>query len=195
MTGVSLQALHSHAAVPDDNKSTLASPKRLPQVWCLLRTLPSLTHVELPAQYLVDVKIVLPLLRLGPKKLSAVRFVLEMPTQCLKAVESGHDHAYIWPRNAHRIILRGGAAEQVGRVLKGQPIAWAGLDKVAKRQVLQHVIECHRVALAKISGAEDVQSLSVTKANEGYVVDCGGIGEWERLWRPIGYHHAFFDER
>lgn len=179
----------------DLNGNALESSKRLTQVWSLLRHSPALTRLELSAHYLEDEKILLPLLRLGPKNLRAVRFMHRMPASCLpqdpRASDGGAEARYIWPHLAHRILVRGGLAEQVGVVLKGQQIAWVRLNKAAKLEMLRRAMEWHQRKRVEVSMARDIESLRLSTEKGRYVLECCDLEEWERTWWMGGWQHAF----
>ncbi|KAK4547051.1 hypothetical protein LTR36_001272 [Oleoguttula mirabilis] len=196
VTSVSLVAYQGqqHALI---RGAAWESRKAWTRVWCLLRTLPSLSRLALSTHHLEDERTLRPLLRLGPQRPRAICFTERMPAACLLKLLPRDDGSalggmhYICPSLANRILVRGGLAEQVGRVLKGQLIAWVRLGKRAKLEVLGRAVEWQQENVVEMSLARDFASLGLEMEKGVHVLEGHDLAEWERLWWMVGWQHAF----
>jgi hypothetical protein len=147
---------HSQHGAPDtitdpdarlDYHLTLSEPaKTLSTLWSTLRSLPSLSHLELDASYLTRTKPINALLRIGLRNVHSIRFTLQNRQHFFRNPISGGS-VYIYPEHAYSRILVGGLAEEVSRSMKGHRTAWlkkAGAVEMAVQREMETLRELLR---------------------------------------------------
>lgn len=148
-------------------QETWESSKALRPVWCALRTLPALSHLELDALFLTRTHTVQKMLRLGLRNLRAVTFVLRRPLSYNN--ESGNRE--VWPEFAHGFVVDRGFAAEMGRAIKGERRGW-----MKRNGELEKAVERQRELYARLEG-QGVWPPGWLKVDEEE-----DLREWERLW-------------
>lgn len=158
-----------------------------------LRSFPALTHLELDAVLLHDVRDVRTMLRLGLRTVRSVRFIHHADAKKTTDVSAGvlaKGH-YIYPSLASALLLRGGLAEEVARAIKGEHRAWTKHHELPKRAIgpktapkrpkprvslLQRALEQHLVI---------EESLQPDTVPENGIVNCDDTATWAKLWWKV----------
>lgn len=155
-----------------------------------LRRLPSLSHLELDATLLHDVRDVKAMLRLGLRNLRSVRFWYHSAPEVEQnqALAVHDDHFVYSSLRKAKVLLRGGLAEEVARAIKCEHRVWTRHhefeDPTDRRSKLRGPQKPRRSLLQKavdrqLTIEEDWKGGDIP---EQRIANCDDIESWSTLW-------------
>ena len=166
--------------------------KRLIELFALLanrQRFPALWQLEVGSEYFLETRVLLPLLRTGPKQLRSVKIVATLPlTAALDGTAAVTPRSQeVYPSIARRVMVRGDLPEVVSRAMKGQGLPWWSLDILVQRQLLENGVRGLKWKLLEHEVAKEAR-----KDIDREVLVLSDEEEWTRIfWLVKKMHWAY----